>query len=173
MKQPSKNSLHRCLLTAILSYDETNPEEQGGFILKKNDEPVWEFVPVKNSQAGTTQARGLYVADQIEFNNKVALRTIDDDYEVYASFHTHPQGMRALPSTIDIRYLFKNFSRHYIYAYGKELNEFLFFNNRWDVSNVMTFDGFDGPWPWNLAADLTNPLFEKLVKSVVWEPVEC
>ena len=178
MKARSKNSLLRSLLNAILSYDETNPEEQGGFILKKNNSEDFEFVPVKNFNTGDNIALGLYTADQTEFNNKVALRTIDDDWEIYASFHTHPRGMRALPSSIDIRYLFKNFPVNYIYAHGKELNCFELKDGLWQISNRMTFNAFNGPWPATALADLTDQLFPKKegrnsVTRSVWEPVEC
>lgn len=147
----SKNSLHQCLLQAILHYDDSLIEEQGGFILRKSNSDEYKFIPIRNQNTGTPIAVGLYIADTAEFNEKVALPTLDDEWEVYASYHTHPVGMRALPSHTDLTKLFTSFPRNYIYAPGKELNKFTYRNlggalldgDLWHFENVMTFNGFN------------------------------
>lgn len=149
MKMPLKPSLHQCLLQAILQYDDSLLEEQGGFILRKANTDEYKFVPVTNQNTGTPIAVGLYIADAAEFNERVALPTLDDDWEVYASYHTHPIGMRAFPSHTDLTKLFTSFPRNYIYAPGKELNKFTYKNctdmepceDSWFYENVMTFNG--------------------------------
>jgi proteasome lid subunit RPN8/RPN11 len=125
-------------------------EEQGGFILKEAGKENYEFVPVKNKITGTTQAVGLYVADDDEFNNNVFLRTIDDGWSIFASYHTHPLGMRAMPSSIDVNMLFTSFPINFIYAPSKELNRFDYNPNhvkednhsKWLYSSVLKFHGF-------------------------------
>lgn len=128
------------------------PEEQGGFILKEVSKENYEFVPVKNKITGTTQAVGLYVAEDSEFYDKVMMRTMDDKWSIFASYHTHPLGMRAMPSGIDLNMLFTNFPINFIYAPGKELNRFDYnpdYNSeheykgdKWLYSSILKFDGF-------------------------------
>jgi proteasome lid subunit RPN8/RPN11 len=115
-------------------------EEQGGFILKRTGKDEYVFVPVTNSISGTPGAVALYIADTTEFNNKVLLKT-EDGWEVYASYHTHPIGMRAMPSSIDISMLFTSFPINFIYAPEKELNRFDYadyvqYGKRWACSNI-------------------------------------
>ena len=139
-------------MSAISLYNDSLEEEQGGFILKYKDDDNFEFIPVTNKLTGTNGARGLYIAEDQEFYNKVAFRTVDDNCEIYASYHTHPKGMRALPSSIDLTQLFLNFPINYIYAPEKELNQFKFNPNAgedefdWTKTNVANFYGFAGKW---------------------------
>src|ERR1035437_9417983 len=119
MNTKQKNSLHQTLLNAILSYDDSLNEEQGGFIIKKSNEDNYKFIPVKNENTGTPIALALYIAEPVEFGQKVLL-TMLDDWEVYASYHTHPKGMRAMPSHTDLTKLFTSFPINYIYAPEKE-----------------------------------------------------
>jgi proteasome lid subunit RPN8/RPN11 len=128
-------------------------EEQGGFILRATKEDNFKFVPVKNSITGTKQAVALYVADIDEYNNNVALLTENDEWEIYASYHTHPLGMRAMPSHTDITKLFTSFPVNYIYAHGKELNRFDYVAVKdapntlslpeWAYSNIISFNNFN------------------------------
>ena len=145
MKKTQKKSLHQCLLVAMSSYDDSLLEEQGGFILKENDQDNYEFVSVSNEITGTPRAISLYIANTQEFNNRVALRTLDDAWCVYASYHTHPVGMRALPSSIDLNMLFTSFPTNFIYAPERELNRFDYDNNdpdySWKKTRIAVFYG--------------------------------
>jgi proteasome lid subunit RPN8/RPN11 len=148
MKKKSKKTLHRCLLSAISYYNPDLHEEQGGFILKVPKQDHYEFVPITNKLTGTSGAAGLYIAEQAEFDEKVQLRSFDEDLDIFASFHTHPIGMRAMPSSIDINMLFTSFPINFIYAHNKELNRFDFNPQakpgefKWRYTNVMLFNGF-------------------------------
>ena len=152
MKKKSLASLNLCLLHAISKYDDDLLEEQGGFILKEVGVDNYEFVPVTNALTGTHAAKGLYIAETSEFNNKVAARTFDDTWTVFASYHTHPLGMRALPSNTDVSKLFTNFPVNFIYAPDRELNRFDYNPNyvkdgsdsKWIFTNVSNFNGFKG-----------------------------
>jgi len=148
MTENIKQSLHQSLLHAILYYNDELNEEQGGFIVKIRNKEEYRFIPIRNSNTGTPTALVLYTADVAEFNEKIAMPMLDGEWSVYASFHTHPKGMRALPSSRDLTELFTSFATNYIYAPGKELNmfdynakpEFGCYN--WNTSNIMTFNGF-------------------------------
>ena len=146
-----KKSLHQSLLQAILYYDDTLNEEQGGFIIKASKVEKYEFIPIRNANTGTPKALILYTADVDEFNEKIGLGVLDNLYSVFASFHTHPKGMRALPSHTDFNELFTSFPINYIYAPDKELNRFDYKgksieypgNILWTKTNIMTFNGFN------------------------------
>ena len=134
-----KQSLLQSLLSAIYQYDFSLPEEQGGFIMIRKDE--YKFVPVKNKNTGTIVAHGLYIPEHMPFE--------DDGWEIYASYHTHPEGMRAMPSGKDIAALFTSFPINYIFAPDMELNRFeyktyvQYQEKQWHCTNVMTFNGFN------------------------------
>ena len=89
-------------------------EEQGGFIIQAEDS--FEFVKVSNMNTGDPIAPVLYTADPNEFGALVHARRFETpSWRLYASFHTHP-GCSTTPSSTDLRKLFCNFQRHYIYA---------------------------------------------------------
>ena len=117
------DSLHQSLRAAISETDATGlNEEQGGFILKKDNQ--FAFHLVRNSNTGTPRAVGLYTADKNEMGKKV-LTNVMAGWDVYASFHTHPKGFPAMPSTVDIRELFTGHPTNFIYApQEKTLNRF-------------------------------------------------
>jgi len=117
-------------------------EEQGGFILKSPDKEDYEFIPVTSDMHSNPGAVGLYVANTEEFGNKILAKTIDG-FKIHASFHTHPVGMRALPSSTDLSELFTSFPINYIYAPFRELNRFTYNDGEWEMHNVLVFDGFD------------------------------
>ena len=155
MKKKPIQSLNHCLLSAILHYNNELDEEQGGFIIKEAGEDNYEFIPITNQISGTPTAIGLYIAEPGEFNSKVLVRTLDDIWSVFASYHTHPKGMRAIPSSIDINNLFTSFPVNFIYAPDKELNRYDFISGNvgWKFTNKMTFDGFN---PTNKTIDIAD-----------------
>ena len=144
MTQKPKQSLNQCLLRAILHYDDSLVEEQGGFILKEKGLANYKFIPVKNANTGAAEALCLYIADRQQFNNEVLLLTIDGEWEIYASYHTHPEGCRAMPSNTDLTKLFEGFPTNYIYSPNKELNRFDYqaVTDGWVATSVITFYGF-------------------------------
>lgn len=150
MSKNSKNSLRHALQHAISLYNPDLNEEQGGFILKKSEE--YFYVPVKNENTGKPMALALYTADKEEFNQKVVFKSLQDDFEIFASFHTHPKGMRALPSGVDLRFLFTNFPINFIYSHNLELNRFDFDKDgkdtraKWKMENVFTFNDMGRQW---------------------------
>jgi proteasome lid subunit RPN8/RPN11 len=87
-------------------------EEQGGLILKKNEDYL--FVQIKNIHAGSHTAVGLYETDKTELKTKIFSR-MGEGWLMYASFHTHP-CFSATPSVTDMTYLFQGFENNYVYA---------------------------------------------------------
>ena len=157
MSETSKHSLRQSLLRAISLYDEVLNEEQGGFIVKKPGVEHYEFIPIRNQNTGTSEARALYIAEPSEFNDKISEPILDDVWEMHASYHTHPLGSRAMPSHRDLTELFTSFPINYIYAPGKELNKFTYILPKnspnplrlpeWSYENIMTFSGFNPGFP--------------------------
>lgn len=126
-------------------------EEQGGFILKRPNTQEYQFIPITNQNTGTATAVSLYTADTKEFNDFVALPAVDEGFEIFASFHSHPNGMRAIPSQIDLTQLFTSFPVNFIFAYGMELNRYdydskahlFMLGDEWRYTNVITFNGYN------------------------------
>lgn len=99
-------------------------EEEGGVILTRNGE--YEFIKLRNKHTGTPTAVGLFEVDPKEYGEKVITK-FDLGFRNYASFHTHPTGCRALPSTIDLSRLFRGFPDNFIWSPSmEELNLFSF-----------------------------------------------
>jgi hypothetical protein len=90
-----------------------NTEEEGGIVLTRKGQD-FIFVKVKNLHEGEPTAYGLYVADPEEFGQKV-IPMIGAGWEMYASFHTHPQ-FSPLPSQLDYDKLFQGFKYNYIFS---------------------------------------------------------
>lgn len=122
---------HKEALEAAIEYckcEESNPnqEEVGGFILYQqalDGEHSFEFVAVTNANKGTPTAFGLYTADKAEFGKLVVSKLITGAH-IYASFHYHPGGYGANPSSIDLYQLFQTFKRNYIYSADGTLKRF-------------------------------------------------
>lgn len=88
-------------------------EEQGGFMLEKDH--TYHFIQIKNAFKGLLKAKVLYQADTEEFGKKV-IPLLIDGWNMHASFHTHPNGLSANPSRIDLQQLFLGHQTNYIYA---------------------------------------------------------
>jgi len=116
MKTKLNKSLLKSLRDAKSSCNLSLNEEQGGFILKALDTEEYKYIPVRNQNTGTLKARGLYIADRLEFGKNVLGETIADDWDLFASFHTHPWGCPAMPSSMDLAELFTSFPVNFIYA---------------------------------------------------------
>lgn len=105
-------SLIDCLNQAIAS--STNQiEEEGGIILKKEDE--YKYIKIRNNHTGTKIAWGLYEVDRQEYGNNI-IPLFNGSWRNYATFHTHPNGCRPYPSLIDLTRLFKGARTNFIYS---------------------------------------------------------
>jgi hypothetical protein len=100
------------MFLCVVSDDD--PEERGGFILKKGND--FKFIPVMNIHTGTSISHGLYRPEPNEFGEKVLGPILYDGWKLYASFHTHPNGYSPIPSGIDVQQLFLGHQINYIYA---------------------------------------------------------
>jgi proteasome lid subunit RPN8/RPN11 len=107
-------SLGRALTTAAIDCPKRN-EEEGGVILKKIGGDAYTFVKVKNLHEGTPTAYGLYVVEPENFGEMV-IPALKKRWELYASFHTHPQ-FSSTPSSLDYEKLFQGFKYNYIYSH--------------------------------------------------------
>lgn len=111
--------LDQQLQLAMQSVQYDGAEEEGGFILKREDEYL--FVKVKNANTGTEVALVLFTADRAEFGTKVIPHQ-KDGWIIWASFHSHP-GNSVMPSSTDLTKLFKGFPNNFIYSpKSKKLN---------------------------------------------------
>lgn len=107
-------NLGRVLVTAAMECPD-RLEEEGGVILKNvRDHSAFTFVKVKNVHRRTSTAHGLYVAEPEDFGSKV-IPMLSKKWELYASFHTHPQ-FSSTPSMLDYDKLFQGFRYNYIYS---------------------------------------------------------
>jgi len=98
-------------------------EEEGGVILQNGEE--YQFIRIRNENTGTPIAGGLYTMDKGEYGSKVLGLTEHTGWIEFASFHTHPNGCRAYPSSIDLKQLFTGFPINFIYVpWSEELNVF-------------------------------------------------
>ncbi len=91
-------------------------EEKGGFILKEREGDQFMFIQVQNSNTGKPVAKGLYTANKSEYGVNVLKHVLWGGWEIYASFHTHPNGYSVKPSSIDLNQLFTGHKINYIYA---------------------------------------------------------
>jgi hypothetical protein len=105
--------LGRVLTGAAIDCPNRN-EEEGGVILINHKKKEYCFVKVRNLHEGTPTAYGLYVADPEEFGGRV-IPMLSKGWELYASFHTHPQ-FPCTPSQLDYNKLFQGFKYNYIYS---------------------------------------------------------
>lgn len=87
-------------------------EEEGGIILRKDDE--FSFVKITNSLTGQPIAQGLWEAEREEFAKKV-LSQYKTGWRIYASLHTHPIFL-PIPSALDLAELFRGFPINFIYS---------------------------------------------------------
>ncbi len=118
-------TLNQALDQAIATCkDVVNHEERGGIILKRGESYL--FIGLLNKNRGTPLAQVLWTAEHTEFTQKVYPLLFDKNpWEMYASFHTHPQ-FPAIPSSIDTGELFTGFPINYIYSTTEnELNKFV------------------------------------------------
>ena len=105
-----EGSLKTALQQAMVQCPGTN-EEEGGVILQGPTE--FEFIKLRNQHTGTPVAVGFFEADREEYGQLVIPR-FDAGLKNFASFHTHPTGCRAMPSTIDLTRLFNGFPINFI-----------------------------------------------------------
>ena len=90
--------------------------------MKEKNKENYKFIKVTNAMTGMSPARSLFVAETKEFGEILAIT--DKEWDIFASYHTHPSGMQAFPSSIDINKLFSSFPINFIYAPGIALNRF-------------------------------------------------
>lgn len=109
------DSLKAALLLAChLCNGEIN-EEEGGFIVRKDDE--YRFHKIRNANTGTPVAEALFTADKTEFGDKIIKgEMIKNKAIIDSSFHTHPTNYPPIPSHTDLTRLFKGFPINYIYS---------------------------------------------------------
>lgn len=88
-------------------------EEEGGVIVSKDLD--YEFIKLRNQHTGNAIASGFYEADREEYGQKVIAK-FEAGFKNFASFHTHPTGFRAYPSTIDLTRLFNGFPDNFIWS---------------------------------------------------------
>lgn len=106
--------LVRVLQDAIRQCSGIRYEEDGGVLVESPDGKV-SFVHLANSLSGQARAGVLYMPSPEEYGRRVVSR-FGEGLLTVASFHTHPNGMPALPSGIDLRYLFRGFPQNYIWS---------------------------------------------------------
>lgn len=105
----------------------TGVEERGGVILYHPEKDLYEFVEVRNANAGTETAKVLWTGDREEHAKKVIAR-FREGWRQHGSFHTHPE-FPAHPSGIDMSQLFPGFKVNYIYSISdQELVRFTWLN---------------------------------------------
>ena len=125
MTESAVKSLLRAVRQAPESVNTGLEEEQGGFILRKQDEFL--FVQVRNANTGTPSAPGLYTADAQEYGEKVIKLELTGGWKLFATFHTHPTNCSPWPSGTDVGNLFKSAKVHFIFApWCDELNCFVY-----------------------------------------------
>jgi proteasome lid subunit RPN8/RPN11 len=124
MNEEANNSLDRSLTLAILSCTPELKEEEGGFIIKQIDSEEYEFHKIRNANTGNKVARVLYTVDREtvdnnEFVEKILKKTMlakKPEWEIFASFHTHPSGFGPFPSQLDLTELFRGHPTNFIYS---------------------------------------------------------
>lgn len=109
-------SLNQVLKRFTSSCDPAFDEERGGFIIKQIETNKYEGHWITNIHTGTPVARALFTAEANEYGEKILKKVLTGKWEEYASFHTHPIGFGAIPSSIDLDKLFKGFPINYIYS---------------------------------------------------------
>lgn len=89
-------------------------EEEGGFLVKKDDDTV-QFFKITNAHSGTLTARGLFEPDRAEYGEKV-IASYGQGFKNFASFHTHPTNYPAYPSGTDVTRLFNGQPINFIWS---------------------------------------------------------
>ena len=121
---PIEASRDTCLQQAVAECLGEN-EEEGGIILSKGFR--YEFIKLRNVHTGTPTAVCLFEVDPQEYGDKILPKILEDGFKSFGSFHTHPTGCRALPSTTDLNKLFKGFANNFIWSPSTgEFNWFVF-----------------------------------------------
>lgn len=115
----------KVVLKEAITICKWNGEEEGGFILKKDS--GYKFVKIDNGYSGQLCAAGLYIATPEQYGLKVITLQNKEGYIPSASFHTHPDGCGAWPSSIDLKNIFRGFPINFIYAPSK--NELVMYNS--------------------------------------------
>ena len=95
------------LQNAVEYLKKIKDHEEGGIILKKNDQ--FKFIPCKNI---SDCKKYIYVPDM---NELFEIMDEDDECTIYGSVHNHPFSP-AIPSHIDVEDLFKNFVKNSIFS---------------------------------------------------------
>lgn len=116
-------------------------EEEGGFIVVNNGK--YEFIKIRNQHTGEPCAVGFYEADQHEYGEKVVGKLLSG-YKNFASFHTHPTGCRAFPSSIDLTRLFNGAKTNFIWS--PSLNEL----NQYDHLDASYYDDTNNATVWGM-----------------------
>lgn len=99
-------------------------EEEGGILLVKDDK--YTFIKLRNRHTGEPVAVGFFEADPAEYGEKV-IPLFNDGHKNFASYHTHPTGCRAMPSSVDLTRLFNGFPTNFISSPSRgELNRFTY-----------------------------------------------
>lgn len=93
--------------------DDKDVEEHGGIILF-HKEYGYIFIKLRNENAGTDIAPGLFTADREDYAEQI-IPMFSVGWRHYASFHTHPQFL-PYPSSIDMNTLFPGFPINYIFS---------------------------------------------------------
>lgn len=99
-------------------------EEEGGFLVRRG--PEFRFFHLVNRHTGQPHAVALYEPDPGSYGEKV-IGSYGEGFSNYGSFHTHPNGCRALPSLTDFNRLFNGQPNNFIWSPSLvELNWFEF-----------------------------------------------
>ena len=91
---------------------QSRQEEEGGIILLKDDQYVFE--KIKNKNSGRNEASVLYEVTSEGMQEQIFPR-LKDGWKMHASFHTHP-SFSTTPSSIDLGKLFLGFRYNFIYS---------------------------------------------------------
>lgn len=117
------DSLHVALKLAVSTCLGAD-EEEGGFIVRKDDE--YQFHRITNSHTGTPTAVGLYEPERQEYGDKV-IGSYSQGFKNYGSFHTHPTNFPARPSFTDLTRLFNGQPVNFIWSPSlRELKKYTF-----------------------------------------------